>query len=86
MHCPAAPAAHAAGLQAALQCPPWHAGGPCAARRKPALRAWAPRSQGGDWEKAWAVFLAMKQAGLRPSPISYNALISACERAGQVDR
>lgn len=108
--------------------------------------------QGGDWEKAWAVFLAMKQAsqlgrqgpdrsrrcascsadaagdsaarsahgrlpalpcrckerrpeltsallhvltylptylmqaGLRPSPVSYNALISACERAGQVDR
>jgi pentatricopeptide repeat protein len=42
--------------------------------------------QGGDWEKAWAVFLAMKQAGLRPSTISYNALISACERCGQTDR
>ena len=42
--------------------------------------------QGGDWEKAWAVFLSMRQAGLRPSTISYNALISACERCGQPDR
>ena len=42
--------------------------------------------QGGDWEAGWAVFLAMRQAGLTPSTISYNALISACERCGQPDR
>ncbi|EFN59084.1 hypothetical protein CHLNCDRAFT_137845 [Chlorella variabilis] len=41
---------------------------------------------GGDWEAGWAVFLAMRQAGLTPSTISYNALISACERCGQPDR
>lgn len=75
----------------------------------------------GDWERAWAVFGGMKQAGLQPrcdecillwrhvasviwpairttssdstphsvphcSTISYNALLSACERCGQPDR
>lgn len=32
------------------------------------------------------MLVCLLQAGLRPSPVSYNALISACERAGQVDR
>ena len=32
------------------------------------------------------MFLAMKQAGLRPSTISYNALISAYGKAGQLDK
>ncbi len=42
--------------------------------------------QGLDWEKAWAVFAAMRRAGVEPSIVSYNALMSACERCGQVDR
>lgn len=42
--------------------------------------------QGDQWEKAWAVFAAMKRAGLEPSTVSYNALISACEHCGELDR
>lgn len=32
------------------------------------------------------MFAAMKRAGLEPSTVSYNALISACEHCGELDR
>jgi len=35
-----------------------------------------------SWEKAWAVFAAMRRAGLQPSVVSYNTLLAACERCG----
>lgn len=38
----------------------------------------------GEWERAMGLLSDMRQRGLTPDVVSYTALISACEKSGQV--
>lgn len=37
-------------------------------------------ARGGQWEDAWGILQSMTRAGVRPSTVTYNAVLAACER------
>lgn len=43
-------------------------------------------AKGRRWEDAWAITSSMRNVGVLPDTRTYNALISACQRAGQAER
>lgn len=38
----------------------------------------------GEWERAVGLLEDMRERGLKPDVVTYSALISACQKAGQV--